>query len=227
MSLQLAARDGNATLLKRFLADGVEIDEKVTSLEDKAYGWTALHFAVNAGHIEIVRSLLSSGANPQIQEDKDDRTPLLMAAAKGDIESVKLLLEYKALVDVQQLDGDTPLICAASEGYPSIVKLLLLSGADAHIKDNLGWTALIWAATNGNEAVVELLIDDQLSSNESESEEDRTALLISASIGNTEIAKLLLRNKYDPKLPSYQKAMMAAATNGHFEIVELLRKFAS
>ena len=62
--------------------------------------WTALSFAVNQGHTDIVKLLLSRGAavegsmnNPA---DITTETPLQLAAAAGDSSIVELLLEKGA-----------------------------------------------------------------------------------------------------------------------------------
>jgi cytohesin len=51
---------------------------------------SALHEAARGGHLEVVRLLLSVGADPQ-QTDGDDQTPLALAAARGHASVVELL----------------------------------------------------------------------------------------------------------------------------------------
>ena len=229
ISLFEAVKTGDLSRVKALLGalPAVNVNEKFNSMVDNRIGWSALHLAVFKGFLEIAKCLLDSGAAINAQEDKDDRTPLMMAVHRGDVAMVRMLIASQANINLQQLDGDTPLLRASSEGFSPIVTLLLEAGANVHTMDNLGWTPLIWASTNGHKDVVKLLIDKKNSLHEKETNEDRTALLIAASLGNTEITKLLLLGKYDGTAPSLQKAMMAAATNGHFEIVELLRKFES
>jgi len=219
-----AISQGDLDFIKKRIQEGSDINQKISLPEHKIFGWTSLHIAVSAEKREALSLLISLGAKVDAQEDKEDLTPLHMAVAKNQIEIVQLLVNAKANVDIQQLDGDTALILAATEGYLQIVKILLEANADTHLKDNLGWTALIWAATNGQTEVIKLLVSEKLKVHEGENESDRTALLIAASVGNTEIAKLLIHEGYDFGIPGFQKALMAAATNGHFEIVEILRK---
>jgi ankyrin repeat protein len=226
MSLHQAIKKGDLSQVKALLESGTvqNINQKSSESADKVVGWTALHYAVHTGNLDIVRCLLDAGVDINAQEDKDDRTALIMAVSRKDLACIKLLISYKANINLQQLDGDTPLIRAASEGFAEIVKMLIEAGADVHLTDNLGWSALIWASTNGFGEVVQLLINKKIAMHEKEMVEDRTALLIAASVGNTEIARLLLHEKNDGTATTFQRAMMAAATNGHFEIVNLLRK---
>lgn len=229
MKLYDAVKKGDVSKLKHTLSDLPRnaINKKYDLSGELRFGWTALHIAVANNDLEIARHLLEAGADANVQEDKDDQTPLIIASGLGYIALVELLISHKANVNLQQLDGDTPLIKAASEGFTEIVALLLKNGADVHLTDNLGWTALVWAATNGHKDIVRMLIESHNLSLGEETSADRTALLIAASLGNTEITKLLLQGKYNGSSPNVQKAMMAAATNGHFDIVTLLKKLES
>lgn len=57
-------------------------------------GYSALMYACkNAGRTEIVKALLSSGANPNFK-NKKGQTALMLAAVNGHTETVKLLLEH-------------------------------------------------------------------------------------------------------------------------------------
>ncbi|KAF3080243.1 hypothetical protein TWF706_002810 [Orbilia oligospora] len=62
--------------------------------------------------------------------DDDGRTPLHMAASKGKLEAVKILLENGATVDVPCDMGRTALHCAAEECFIDVVEYLLKAGAN-------------------------------------------------------------------------------------------------
>ncbi|VDN18359.1 unnamed protein product [Gongylonema pulchrum] len=71
-------------------------------------GITALHNAICAGHYEIVRYLVDSGANVNAQ-DSDGWTPLHCAASCNNLPMVKLLVENGACIFAQTLsDLETP-----------------------------------------------------------------------------------------------------------------------
>jgi ankyrin repeat protein len=70
-------------------------------------------------------------------------SPMHMAAIKGHVEILKLLIEAKG--DVNQCDkkhGYSPLMAASIKGFVEAVELLLLNGANVHHKDSRGITAL-------------------------------------------------------------------------------------
>jgi uncharacterized protein len=69
------------------------------------------------------------------------RTPLMLAAFRGDIAETRRLLEQHADVNARDKDGDTALMFAAFKGHAEIVSLLLRHGANVHAKAKNGWTA--------------------------------------------------------------------------------------
>ena len=67
-------------------------------------------------------------------------TALHNAAAEGDAEHVKRLLNIGADVDAKLKDDRTPLHWAVSFGNAAVVKLLLEGGADVEARDKYGKT---------------------------------------------------------------------------------------
>ena len=65
--------------------------------------------------------------------------------ATSDLEMVKLLISYRADVNLKNFRGATPLMAAAGDGPSSVVKYLLEKGADANARDQDGNTALRYA----------------------------------------------------------------------------------
>jgi ankyrin repeat protein len=53
-----------------------------------------LQEAVRDGNIEIARSLIVAGASLNLHDGKDKETLLIEAVYKGNIEIVKLLIDY-------------------------------------------------------------------------------------------------------------------------------------
>ena len=83
-------------------------------------------------------------------------TPLGVAISKGDVATVKKLIEYGASVH-EKCNGMTPLMIAARYNQSDIISLLISSGANLKDKDEKGFTALKHAeASSAKEAIVVL-----------------------------------------------------------------------
>jgi len=106
-------------------------------------GTTPLHFACDDARPEVVRELLSRGADPNAR-NVYAFTPLhVVAKGWGNVPCAALLLEAKADPDVRESNaGMTPLHWAAAKANVELVKLLLDHGADVSIRNDEGRTAL-------------------------------------------------------------------------------------
>src|SRR5204862_433013 len=83
-------------------------------------------------------------------------TSLFVAAENGHLEVVKLLIEYKSVVNTPTKDGRTPLMGAAGKGCLEVVQLLLQNGADINCKW-YGRTAVEVAHDAGEKKILNLL----------------------------------------------------------------------
>lgn len=71
----------------------------------------------------------------------DRSAPLAVAAARGETEQVKALLDGGADIEATGKDGRTPLMLAAQHGRLEVVRLLLARGARTDARDSSGFTA--------------------------------------------------------------------------------------
>ena len=93
-------------------------------------------------------------------------TPLIIAAHNGHLNSVKILLSYKADIEARGTlkigdevsDGCTPLWGAAAADHLDVVKLLLEQNADVDSKASTGSTPLRVAAHEGHLDIVRCLV---------------------------------------------------------------------
>lgn len=85
------------------------------------------------------------------------RTPLMLAAFRGDAAAVVNLLERGADVNARDADGDTALMFAAFRGHALVVALLLQYGANVYARARNGWTARKAAQSGLHEQIAETL----------------------------------------------------------------------
>ena len=95
-------------------------------------GLTPLGRAVLDKNHAMMKLLLTAGANKDMTSPWTGRTLLSIAAEKGDIEAVKLLLIAGARVNVPDNKGLTPLYYALCKDYNEIAHLLIVAGAGKH-----------------------------------------------------------------------------------------------
>lgn len=121
---------------------------------------------VEKNHSPFFEFLLRTDPN-LLLSNKYGQTPIMVAAATGDISGMKRLLESTLAFDINAHEpnwGLTALHYATSREYPEIVKLLLEYSNDRQ-KINLNaldknfQSPLYLSAVNGNTTIVELLIN--------------------------------------------------------------------
>ena len=145
------ALNGQESLVRQALEAGTNPDHRDPD------GRTMLMVSAFNGHTGIVRELLAAGASLDTR-DRAGRTALMFASTGKNRETVALLLENKAKVNlVDGGEGWTALMFAAAEGHGDIVELLLQYEADPTLIDVDGSTAESFARDNGHSQVAELL----------------------------------------------------------------------
>ena len=135
-------------------ADGkIQPDKMVTQLRR---GDRPLHVAVREGSFPAVRTILEADG-PEARNSYG-YLALHLAADRGDIELVALLIRYGASAGDQGNPAKwSPLHFAASKGHIAVAKALLRAGADAKASDGMGLTPLQLAGDQGMSEVMPLL----------------------------------------------------------------------
>jgi hypothetical protein len=120
--LQDAARNGDAATVKKLLDEGVDVDTRFR------YNTTALFYASDHGHVDVVRVLLDKGADLTIKDSFYGFTPLMLAVRPAQkkrpehTEIAKLLITKGAPGKEDALSG------AIESDDASLVKFILDSG---------------------------------------------------------------------------------------------------
>ena len=84
-------------------------------------------------------------------------TALMRAAVNGQAAAVKILLDHHADGDAADIANSTPLMRAAYRGHVDVVKELLACGADPNARNAFGYTAATLSARNGHSDVETVL----------------------------------------------------------------------
>jgi ankyrin repeat protein len=108
---------------------------------------TPLFRAVKHGNLSAARQLLESGADPD--ESGNDRAPLRVAAERGDVPMLRLLLERGAQVNGGTAHGWTALAAAALANHVDAVRVLLAAGASHDLCPG-GYPLLNWLEWSGH-----------------------------------------------------------------------------
>jgi cytohesin len=155
-SILVAVTVGDLAGVQALLDAGADVNAKDEN------DMTALHYAAEYGHEEIVELLLAKEADVNAKAN-DGKTPLDMAngatadrlrthgghsgsihvsARDGDLAGVQALLDIGADVNAKDVEGWAPLHYSARNGHEEIVELLLAKGADVNVKDESEETAV-------------------------------------------------------------------------------------
>jgi len=121
-------------------------------------GSTALHFAVAAGQVDVVQSLLSAGADIT-KRNLAGVTPLHLAVLDGETSIAKALLAKGADAKLKDEAGETLLMLAARHGDGEMAGALIAAGAELnYVEPKFGQDALMIAVRSGRPSVVEALV---------------------------------------------------------------------
>ncbi|KAL8670044.1 MAG: hypothetical protein Q9168_005390 [Polycauliona sp. 1 TL-2023] len=117
-------------------------------------GMTPLHLASSIGAIACVEYLLTINADIEATTDNHSRSPLLVAAARGQNEALALLLEEEAKVDSLDAWGMTALCYASARLNLPMVTSLLEAGASVNPLTDVGTPLhMVVASNKGLEAM--------------------------------------------------------------------------
>ena len=136
---------GDVSGLRNYLNNQTNEAAKKSRIRSKdSFGRTALHFACDAGVVEMVKLLVSNGAN-LYDADSDGCTPIHRAARNGSVEIIEFLLKSQEKSDLERIlnlttkeTKRTPLHIATLERHHDVAKLLLKYGAKRNMQDAFG-----------------------------------------------------------------------------------------
>jgi ankyrin repeat protein len=212
-----AAQSGNLDYIKEIIRKNPDrINEK------DGDGNSFLHLAVRTGNTDIVKFLVSNGADVNIK-DNYGQTPLQIAVHSDNVEIVVQLVSNGAEINIKNSIGKTPLHDAVYHGYFEIVKYLISQGAEINSMDIRGKMPLHEAVIDNNIEISKYLITKGAAVNAKDGD-GKASLHYAAINENLELIKSLVSsgasvNKKDKfnRIPLHY-----AADKGYLEIVKYL-----
>ncbi|XP_013174564.1 PREDICTED: fibronectin type 3 and ankyrin repeat domains 1 protein-like, partial [Papilio xuthus] len=129
-------------------------EETWTSTESDGVSAVCFCMAVRCGYIKQLQAMLEE--RPELIDivPSNGLSPLATAVRKGDVNTVRFLLQAGAAAGHALAAGQTPLHLAVLAGHLPIIDLLLDNGADLETQDINGLRAEHYAADSGSVQVV-------------------------------------------------------------------------
>ena len=115
-------------------------------------------YAAAQGHESTLEILISRNANLRL-ENNEGATAVQVAAARGHIKCLKMLMAQLTLADLDHADqeGYTAAMLTAKAGMPKVLRVVVKMGADLEREVN-GKTAVLLAASRGMAECLKVLL---------------------------------------------------------------------
>ena len=114
-ALMLAAFNGHDGIVSLLIEKGAKVN--LTDAENQ----TALMFASTGPFASTVSILLTAGANPNMAGGQEKWSAVMWAAAEGQLEVVKVLVENGADLTMADIDGENSLYFAEQKGHTDVI----------------------------------------------------------------------------------------------------------
>lgn len=226
--LMMAAKTGYGKLVQLLLASGASVNAQ------DAVGQSALlHAAGESGYStsEAIKLLLAAKANVNDVNHRK-QTALMLAALRGNLESVTMLIDAGAAINIKDEDGLTPMLYAAWGGNEpafDIITALLKAGAKTDDVSRDGETGLMLAAWHSTVHVMQIFLTARASVNARNKRGETALMYATKRNGDHGVAnvKLLLKSGADVSVTNKdgQTAIAIARARGEQAIVKVLEEY--
>lgn len=233
-SLHYAATYDYDSIVETVISSGAKIQAKSTGDN------TALHFSAYNNCLDVVKRLLKKDKSLLEMESSEGDTALTLAAYKGHLPIVQLLLSSGANIKAKDNQGNTAWHFAANNGHLDMLKDLRAKGAELTSKSGSGRTSLHVACYNGHAETCQFLLDTAVGLNDiqkefeyitARDEDNDTALMDTISKEHNAIVFQILKSEVffplnpaniDPYVsPDDEKEEITQFLDGNFETKEV------
>uniref|UniRef100_A0A3Q3KCZ9 SOCS box domain-containing protein n=1 Tax=Monopterus albus TaxID=43700 RepID=A0A3Q3KCZ9_MONAL len=215
-SVAAAVRSGSRKQLRRLIKRGRSVECRDNR------GWSALHEAAAAGSTECVQELLSAvGSRAYVNSlTHEGESACHLAAQRGHLAVVQLLLEAHANIDQLTNDLSCPLYAAVDGGHKEVVELLVCEGAEVNRTHTASCWTCLHQATSDKLALLllkghsEIAVDDHRI----------TPLFLAAQYGQQECLEILVNAGANVNTQAADLAtpLLIASQEGHQACVDFL-----
>lgn len=186
---------------------------------------TPLHVAAQRGHSQVIRLLISHGADPNHKREEYEWTPLVWASYRGHLDAVQTLLKLGAKPYLNQ-----PIHFAGQRGHKEICQTLVDHGAVDHlIEDNPAGLTFFKACYSFDSDRVEQILERDPNLVNVRDANGKTALHEVCTNGDLKTAKVLLKYAIpiEVKDDSDQKALDRAKNHNRKKLVAMLESIST
>lgn len=146
-----AVEENNLTELRRQLLGGTS-----PNVRDQD-GTPLVVLAASKDRSYLIGVLMDFGVNLNQTSREKRETAAIVAADRGAVESLEVLIEGEADLNAEDNQGETALIKSVLKGHIRVVRALLDGGADMNHTDYTGRTALAHAEESRHRGIANLL----------------------------------------------------------------------
>jgi uncharacterized protein len=201
-----------------------EAARRMLKLRGYQFDEKAFAAAVGAEDLAAVNAFLAAGMSPNVRDDPDGDTMLILAATRGARGIVTSLINHGADINAKGRGGSLALFSALRENHDDVADLIVTRHElDLTSRGANGMTPLIIYAWRGRKEIVRDLLDRGARVTDQDSGGD-TALHGAASKGEVEILTMLLAKGANPNAQNSVGGtpLMLAASQGRDEAVQVL-----
>ena len=191
---------------------------------------TALLYASGEGHNDIVRLLITAGADVNVTDIHTGLTPLLFASMHGHNEVLISLLNANANMYAKFRDGNTALTAACMQGNTAVVQTLVTAASESKSAEslqlfleekdqNIHSTALLYACSSSSS-----ISSSDRDSNNAANNVTTNATTVENMNNYKDIVEILLKAGSNTEVRNSDgyTPLLFASLQGHIDIVKLL-----